>query len=366
MSLLSTLAFADATGGGNGGDAIVCDNGKDIILLDMYEAEDRGFEINLEGRTIRENINLVIDRFKKVDKRNAKFVANIALDIVADLEQQNDVNMKKVRFVNSILREIDDSLEVTLPRGCHLEQIAVNRDVYFEEDKQFSFRLDLWEKLSLKNKSMLVMHEAIYEWLRRSNIKIKDSRFARYLNGYLSQKLETINLIKYIKILKRAKSHDINIKFTLNNIDCLYYGCSINLSSFNEVKEGLIYTNYFGRDHFFYERIKINKIFGRYRVNNILIQKDNKVFIEATFISDLTRISKKKRKMIIGNNIIKFASTDFYWKPLSSVVYKSENGVLKSLFGANTIKYVILNGIKYKNIKEVLFDNMGNISKVIY
>lgn len=77
--------------------------------------------------------------------------------------------------------DIQDSLVRVFPRGCKIEQIAIQKEPAFPEDKRFTVSKDLWDLLDEDNKAGLVLHEIIYrEALLYGH---EDSVNARYVNS---------------------------------------------------------------------------------------------------------------------------------------------------------------------------------------
>jgi hypothetical protein len=172
----------EATAGihvGNGGDAVVCSDGAQ--LLDYYEATTILRDLSPDlgpnsgpGDSYHPMIDHVIAR---VRRHNA--------GLATRLKQYTDDFVSNAEFVdNGVLTDINDSHHVVLPAGCEVKQIAIQREPRFPEEPRYLVDEGIFHQLDLPNRAMLAMHEALYRiTLEHGQV---NSLNVRYLNAYLS------------------------------------------------------------------------------------------------------------------------------------------------------------------------------------
>lgn len=156
--------------GGNGGDVVVCQDR--TMVLDVYEAESlrsQKLDLGAEGLSIEDKIRLATKRLWKVDPYRAGIIRELALNFV-----------KESKFLRGIdLKDVDDSNEIFLPRGCELKQIAVQGKRILPSDPYYVVNQDLWDQLNTDNKAVLALHEAIF----RATSSNWSSSLVRLLNS---------------------------------------------------------------------------------------------------------------------------------------------------------------------------------------
>ncbi|MCB0367695.1 MAG: hypothetical protein H6624_12445 [Bdellovibrionaceae bacterium] len=177
---------------GNGGDAIVC--GEKVFLLDYYEAKANDkIQIQLEkGKDHFEIAGKTVDRLEQHNPQLHKQYRRVLEKIGS-----------RLRFIdNANFRDVKDSFELTIPKGCKLEQLAIQRD-------EGGLRLihiskSLWEKLSKEHQAGLLLHEIVYEHFLF--LGETDSVKARKFNSFVSAKdFKTLPKEKYQKFVRSLK-----------------------------------------------------------------------------------------------------------------------------------------------------------------
>lgn len=219
----SVLSGGTSAGGGKG---IVCrDENKKVVsaqMLDLWEAENIfGRKINYSNLSVEEqafsygqNFFKVIEGSGNIDDRNQhirgpeaggyqmlwmqRFFMNpekyCKSRYVKDNAHCATEWSKRVKMLRNVsLSDSEDSLEMAVPNipGCRLEQIVLYRDgqsmpFNFPADDEVFINADIFEKLNNTNKAALILHEAIYKYLRVED-KDTDSRRARRSVGALME-----------------------------------------------------------------------------------------------------------------------------------------------------------------------------------
>lgn len=153
IQIFASMGFANAKVIGNGGDAIVCAN--KVSMLDKYEAKAlRGYKLDLgtPSDSVDQKIQVAVDRLRRVDPHRAAVAQTWAKRFLT--------SAKFVR--NTTLRDVDDSDQVFVPEGCHLEQIAIQNAQVVTSDPFFIVNADLWDHLNNDDKAILALHEGIF------------------------------------------------------------------------------------------------------------------------------------------------------------------------------------------------------------
>ncbi len=149
--------FNDREGGdrvGNGGDVVVCPSG--VELLDVYETKLRKHPL----KTFLSNDPSLMAK-ELLDNTLKKFQPSRYKEYLKSLENFMD----EAEFLPGIeLKDIDDSGIVVIPKGCHLEQIAIQRSnsEMRPGDKRYVINLDLWNSLDSFNQMALILHEILF------------------------------------------------------------------------------------------------------------------------------------------------------------------------------------------------------------
>ncbi|MCB0384741.1 MAG: hypothetical protein KDD43_05050 [Bdellovibrionales bacterium] len=177
---------------GNGGDAIIC--GDKVSLLDYYEAQARDkLEIGLEnGKDHLAIADKTIDRLKRLNPQLHRQYKRVLQKIEG-----------RLRFIDKAnFRDVKDSFELAVPKGCLLEQMAIQR----EEGgiKLIHISKSLWDRLSQEHRAGLVLHEIIYEHF--VFLGETDSVKARKFNSLISSKtFPKYTKEKYLKFVRSLK-----------------------------------------------------------------------------------------------------------------------------------------------------------------
>jgi hypothetical protein len=181
LALWPVFVFAGVTNGG-GGKAVVCrDLNREIQsakLLDLYEAElQYDLVVENSGGDFSLELSRVAKKIEFATSHN-RVEAKISLSSL----RQNYGHFKILPKGVGI-QEIDDSMDVLIPEGCAVEQLA-----YFKEPKVILVNGDIWQHLDTINRVGLVVHETIYQLQRQHGAR--DSRESRKITGYLMSGLQ--------------------------------------------------------------------------------------------------------------------------------------------------------------------------------
>jgi hypothetical protein len=164
-----------------------------LILIDLNTIEHD--MLSPQNKIIAENTN---DFGEILEKR---------LLILSKLDQKASDQYKKK--INSILVNLKllsdiklnktfDSFEIAKPKGCLLEQFALQRKKEEKADTEFYFDKEIWSALGNKEKTGLILHEVIYEHFIL--VGEKNSTKARKYNAFIfSENLEKITEAEYKK-----------------------------------------------------------------------------------------------------------------------------------------------------------------------
>lgn len=287
--IIGTYAHARSGGAGNGGDAIVCPDR--VILLDSYEAEKMRLTVDLSNPNIstpswRTMVNVAVKRLEKFDQYTASKLYDYAMEMVNDFEKFQmfpESRGQHVYLGYDIIAEINDSEHVSTPEGCeeHPRQMVSQRDPKFRYEYRYEFSKSLWEKMTLQDQAMTILHEAWYRIMLENGAK--NSRATRYINGLVASKeFESYSFKDYLEELRatelenyivpidsqavKADRITINLKkFTINyegEIACVP-GLKMNLSikeSFRLLNRRQKYIKNLVVDKMCFENSQITKI----------------------------------------------------------------------------------------------------------
>ncbi len=195
---------------GNGADSIVCSDR--TILLDAYEMEQRLLTLSLPGETVSEKVTNAIKKIEKFDHEMWRSLSSRSNQIILDLEHrsQGPHAMFSLMFTNDTLPNIDDSLEFSLPPGCTIQQLIVQRVPRFPEDRSYVISAPIWDQLDLDQQALAVIHETWYNLLL--DFGAKDSRFVRYMTGIIaSEEYAEMSLFTYTQRIKLGEQFGINL-----------------------------------------------------------------------------------------------------------------------------------------------------------
>ncbi len=193
---------------GNGGDVIVCRNGESesVTLLDRYEADFRKIKLidhkgllNLiNSETVkkfltsdvfqlRNQVEFAIANFSRIDPYGAFYLRAVTSGILNDVinyESTKNTDQSMTSFINEKLVDINDSLEIAIPQGCHIEQLIIYLPKKLRNEKTFYISKRLWDKMSVSDKALAILHEGLYMYFSKSGWT--NSKFARYINAIIN------------------------------------------------------------------------------------------------------------------------------------------------------------------------------------
>jgi hypothetical protein len=210
LLLLTSHAWASGRGAGNGGDAVVCRNASGAIhrieLLDYYEARTRGIaiEVGAPGAPLLTRVQAVIDRIAPHSPQKAQEYRERATSFMAN-----------TKFIHGHdLIDIPDSDGGSVPAGCKLEQIAVQRTgEMLPGDKLYTIDGDLWDALPIEDQVGLILHEIIYgDSIATVGLAEAQPRGVRYLNGLLASSAESLNVVSMVAAFQAVRLAQIRWK----------------------------------------------------------------------------------------------------------------------------------------------------------
>jgi hypothetical protein len=202
--LFSKLSLANERG--NGGDAVVCrDNNGSIIkaeLLDYYE-----------GRALRKIPNVLADSadpefirelterlttYEPMVFKKYKFEARLMLTAFLNY-RGSDIKTPGYVFVDREIEDIQDSMELLMPRGCRVEQLVIRATKTYPEDPSFIVQGEILKALPERDVMGIVIHELIYGAFA-IELGHTDSRAARLFHQRLmSQTIDELSFFSYAK-----------------------------------------------------------------------------------------------------------------------------------------------------------------------
>lgn len=210
LQILMTGLLSFGMGGdktGNGGDAIVCrDETKTIKsaeLLDYYEGRVlRGIhaKVGIEGQSYQEMVEILLKRIAVKNPSRANLYR----------EWYQKFFSEAVLLPAITLVDIPDSQHIAMPVGCGVEQIAVQMEPRFPQDKRYTLSKDLWDSLSELGKAGLLIHELMYrEFITEG---ATDSVNVRYLNSlYAANMVADMKASDYLQLMKTLNLSTIDI-----------------------------------------------------------------------------------------------------------------------------------------------------------
>jgi hypothetical protein len=195
---------------GNGGDVLLgCENSSfNGKVLDYFEAETLlGLQIDLDStNSSPEQIAMnALSRIPSFDGERRSRLQGWVTEFMSDAVFAPGIQLKR----------IDDSGEIGIPKGCRLEQAAVQEDPRFPEAKRYLVSKDVWDLMDKENQAGLILHEVIYR--EALSYRHTDSIRTRYFNALVSSgKIAAISAENYPKTLSYTGfPDDINRCVTL-------------------------------------------------------------------------------------------------------------------------------------------------------
>lgn len=287
---------------GNGGDAVVCRNDKNEILsaelLDFYESRVlRSTIVNLgsESEDYTVKVNTLIDQLGLISPSRANLYRG----------WYDTFDSEKLLLNGIELVDIPDSLHVAFPVGCKVEQVVIQQEPKYSEEKRYIFNNTIWTKLNNSSKAGLIFHELLFREaiLTHDRFGIKEplnSIDVRYLTALVaSNKTADFNLKKWNDLIQ---SFDFFRYFEIDGLNKLIDSNTASLV-YNDlgssVKEWSACCNYnesptlnFQSAPLSYFNIELNEDI----LNTRLILKKNMESVSATFDQDHSEFSYKFEK----------------------------------------------------------------------
>jgi hypothetical protein len=165
--------------------------------LDIQEgASVYGFEYSeIPGNNYKEIVKNTLQRLEKFDSNRAALLR----EFWANFENE-------VRFVrNTDFSNISDEGWYSVPKGCHLEQAAVQLGNKTPDGIKYLIDQTIWVNMNDKRKAALVIHELIYREGRLPENDFKNARGVRYFNAFLhSTRFENVTAEEYSKAVAFA------------------------------------------------------------------------------------------------------------------------------------------------------------------
>lgn len=222
VGLLASSAYAGG-GIGNGGDAVICDGGKSVYLLDYVEGRGKDMKLTFMKHeksqdSVRTHLERMMKRLRnRFDWRGFAYT-EMAEEMLNDYEnfrlsrEGEEYFGKRIAFVYDNLPDVPDSQELSLPQSCtEKQQLVIQRQTSDIPEAQarirdFKFNIPLLRRLE-ENSSFQVAMAIMHEILLWDQVEggAKDSRMARYMNEHLnSDQFEVYDDCKWNEILKVA------------------------------------------------------------------------------------------------------------------------------------------------------------------
>lgn len=187
---------------GGGGKSVVCRNSNGSIqsaeVLDLYEARVQ-YRLKVAPNTLP-YMQQALQAIEPLKKTIPVFEYNGIVNSIGNLEKIKNILPKGTK-----LQEVNDAFPVVLPENCSLEQAA-----NYYNDSNILFNGEIWEAFDEQNRAALVVHEAIYRFMRTYGAK--DSQKARLNVGHLfaSTPLEPVATMNPKHEIWRCGSKRIN------------------------------------------------------------------------------------------------------------------------------------------------------------
>ncbi len=248
---------------GGGGNALICEkNGnKTTRLLDLYEADQSDLKSEMGPGTFEDKLQFVFKRLAKIVPIHSAHYAALARDLLT----------KDTQWVeNTTMPTIDDIKLATLPRGCTLVQVAIQRPIEqknIPNARTYIIDKDIFNLLDEDSKAALVIHEVLYRTARYS--KREDSVFTRYLTALvLSTSISEYTKTSYDELLQKnsimCNEHDYLPALVSSNryMDYIQY-CDYKLESPIVYSHGPIHES-------FANKIKFDSLLGSIHQINYL------------------------------------------------------------------------------------------------
>jgi hypothetical protein len=329
LVLSSVQTFANGRDGGNGGDILVCEN-EHSILLDKYEAEERGWGIDLKSEAVEGKVEEFLKRFTKIDPVRAEVLKVYLSELLEDfrkLDLSKNQELNNLTTTDQELEDIDDSIHLAIPQGCQKRQLVIQQLKFSKISKfktRYVFNRLLLAKLDFENLAMTILHEALF----RLHIKegANDSRYTRTLNGFISSKAD-VGLGAYLGLIEDAMAAGFINESDEKDIRSIY--TILNSSLKDKLREFYANSSYLK-----YNPHATESLTGK----RWLILQDGKVeFLVKGWNADY-------RHMVYSNDGKLISSLLYYKAALGVSASADYNYVLTSNWGTNHALLKYLNG----------------------
>ena len=187
LCVFSTVADAGVTKG-NGGQVVSCKNGRELIVLDAYEAQAlHDFKVDQGVLAGNEFAALIGARLEEV---GLSWARDWSVDFA---EFESILLLAPARSLTAT----EDGAPRVLPKTCRLRQAVIQRpDVYIVD-------VEIWRRLSVGSKNVLKLHEVLYRLVARSGVTYDTSRPVRALVGLLiSRDFITLSRVDRTRFLR--------------------------------------------------------------------------------------------------------------------------------------------------------------------
>lgn len=164
---------------GNGGDVVVCrdtktEKIKSVELLDIYEGRVH-FWLTAKKSEYESVQNILSELYERSTYRNTAVPLN-----------GNPLNefIDNANFIKGTeLIDIPDSLHLSFPKNCKVEQVVIQVNPTKKFEKRFTVNKDLWDRLDNLNRAALIFHELLYKNKieKISDPSLINSRDVRYM-----------------------------------------------------------------------------------------------------------------------------------------------------------------------------------------
>lgn len=162
---------------GNGGNALVCQNGT-VEMLDYYEVRLNGgtLKFNPVFNNYTQKLQDLFNRWRAVAPRRIALYEKWLAEFPSEAGIYSGISIPA----------IPDTGSVAIPIGCELKPIAFQRpdSELFSGVKRYTIIKDLWDRMPEDQKAGLVLHEFIY---REAIDALHENSFpTRILNGFFA------------------------------------------------------------------------------------------------------------------------------------------------------------------------------------
>lgn len=179
--IASLPVFATGGGLGNGGDAIVCRDRNGHItsaeLLDYFEARvlrDLNPEFGNESQSPDQRALVAVERLERRAPEAFRILREYVVSFLSETRMISDID----------LPDVPDSGEVLVPRGCRVEQVAIQHEPRVTRDYRYWINQEIWNAMSRLSRAGLILHEVIYRVALQ--VGATNSIGVRHLNALMS------------------------------------------------------------------------------------------------------------------------------------------------------------------------------------